>query len=370
MKKKKLALFLSLIMVLSVFPMTVFASEFTDMPNNWSTPALEKAVANGLLKGDKGKIRAEDNLTRAEMATIVNRSFQSNKVSSLKAFKDLAPGDWYYEEMGKAVGMGIFKGTGDKLKPRENITREEAFLVLARAFKISEVKKGVLDKFSDKDSISTWAKDGVSALVSAGYIAGSKGQINPKEDITRAEFAQIMDNLLKTYITKAGQYTEDYKGNVMINKAGVTLKGNTLDGDLIIGDGVGDGEITLDDVTIKGRLVVRGGGENSIRIIGGSNVKNIIIARVDGIVRVYSEDGVEIGEVIIDGNDDVILEGEFEGVTILAEGIKVVARNANIQTLTSQGTNTTIEVDKNSTIDNVEANGENTTIEGECFLQA
>lgn len=55
MKKKKLALFLSLIMVLSVFPMTVFASEFTDMPNNWSTPALEKAVANGLLKGDKGK---------------------------------------------------------------------------------------------------------------------------------------------------------------------------------------------------------------------------------------------------------------------------------------------------------------------------
>ena len=33
------------------------------------------------------------------------------------------------------------------------------------------------------------------------------------------------------------------------------MKGVTIDGDLIIGDGVGDGEVILDDVIVTGRLV-------------------------------------------------------------------------------------------------------------------
>ena len=142
---------------------------------------------------------------------------------------------------------------------------------------------------------------------------------------------RVMDNLLKNYINKEGTYTEDYSGNLMINVPNVTLKGLTVTGDLIIGDGVGDGEVTLDDVTVTGRVLVRGGGENSIKIIGNSNIKNIIIARVDGIVRIYAEDGTEIGEVIVDGNDDVIIEGGFTSVTIVGPDITVTATNASIE---------------------------------------
>ena len=225
MVRRKLALLLTLAMILTMIPLNAFASDFSDMPNDWSTKALENAVSNGLLKGDNGKIMPQASLTRAQMATIVNRAFGTKEKSSIDGFNDVKKDAWYHDEMSKAVHMKTFIGTGDKLYPDNNITREEAFLVLARAFKLSGANENVLDKFADKSNVSDWAKDGVAALVAAGYIAGSNGKINPKQNITRAEFAQMMDNLIKNYISIEGTYTNDYTGNLMVNAANVTLKG-------------------------------------------------------------------------------------------------------------------------------------------------
>ncbi|HZK00429.1 MAG TPA: leucine-rich repeat protein [Tissierellaceae bacterium] len=364
MQNKRLTLILSLTMILSMFSTTAFGVGFTDMPSNWSTGALEKAVANGLLKGDNDKIRSEDSLTRAEMATIVNRSFNADRKTSLTKFNDVPQEKWYYEEMAKAVQMKTFVGSGDSLNPEQNITREEAFVVLARAFKISGLGSSVLDSFNDKEMVSGWAKEEMAALVSSGYIAGSNGQLNPKDNITRAEFAQIMDNLIKTYITKAGDYTTDFNGNVMVNVPGVTLKGLTITGDLIIGDGVAEGEVIIDDTTVTGRVLVRGGGVDSIKIIGNSSIKSILIAKVDGKVRVYTEDGVEIGEVIIDGYDDVILEGNFALVVLRAENVTVFANNTNIKSVVVTGAKSKILVDKGSSIDKIVINNNGVMIEG------
>jgi len=303
-KKKTLAILLSLAMVLSLFPVSAFASDttsgFSDMPSNWSTKALENAVSNGLLSGDNGKIMPNDNLTRAQMATVVNRAFGTTEKASLSSYTDVEANAWYYDDMAKAVQMKTFVGSGDKLNPATNITREEAFAVLIRAFKLSGADQSALDKFTDKALVSSWAKDAAASLISAGYVVGSNGKLNPKQNITRAEFAQIMDNLLKNYIKTAGTYTTDYTGNMMINVPNVILKNITITGDLIIGDGVGNGDVILDGVTVTGRTVIRGGGVNSIKIIGDSNLQNIIIARVDGEVRVYSQDGTQIGEVTVD----------------------------------------------------------------------
>ena len=59
-------------------------------------------------------------------------------------------------------------------------------------------------------------------------LAGSNGQLNPKQFITRAEFAQVMYNLIKNYVNESGTYTTDYKGNVMVNEPDVTLKNLTV----------------------------------------------------------------------------------------------------------------------------------------------
>jgi hypothetical protein len=85
MLKKILSIILSLIMVLGLIPLnavgevggetTKMTPAFSDMPNDWSTKALENAVRNGLLNGADGKIMPKENLTRAQMATIINRGF-------------------------------------------------------------------------------------------------------------------------------------------------------------------------------------------------------------------------------------------------------------------------------------------------------
>jgi hypothetical protein len=178
--RKGIATLVVLCMLLVMLPTVAVASGFTDMPNDWSKTALENAVNNGLLKGDNGKIMPKDNLTRAQMATIVNRAFGTTEKVSLSNYTDVAANAWYYDDMAKAVQMETFVGSGDKLNPAASITREEAFAILARAFKLSGAPESALDKFSDKALVSIWAKDGVTSLVSAGFIAGSNGKLNPK----------------------------------------------------------------------------------------------------------------------------------------------------------------------------------------------
>jgi hypothetical protein len=54
-------------------------------------------------------------------------------------FSDIPDDAWYAADMAKAVGMKTFRGDGtDRLRPEDTITRQEAFAVLTRAFKLPE----------------------------------------------------------------------------------------------------------------------------------------------------------------------------------------------------------------------------------------
>lgn len=210
--------------------------EFSDMPNDWSTPALTAAVENGLLTGSDGLILPKDNLTRAQMATIIVRAFAASSKDDLAGFTDVPASKWYFEYMQKAVAMGVFTGDGSGLlTPENNITREQVFTVLARAFKLETGDVSVLDKFTDKDQISSWATGFAAALVANGYVNGSDGKLNPKSNITRAEFAQIMYNMIKTYIDSPKTLTGTYRGNIVVRSSDVSILSNaTIDGILII----------------------------------------------------------------------------------------------------------------------------------------
>ncbi len=362
MLKKKLAVLLAVAMLITMLPMTVFATGLSDMPNNWSVQALESAVSNGLLNGNDGNIMPDENLTRAQTASIVNRAFGATEKASLSSYIDVAADSWYYSDMAKAVQMGTFVGYDNKLNPDSYITRQEAFLVLARAIKLPDGNAAALDSFQDKDSVSSWAKGAVSAMTAAGYVNGLDGKMNPLANITRAKFAQIMNNVLKGYISTEGIYTSVPSGNVMINVPNVTLKDVIIKGDLVIGDGVGDGNVTLDSVTVTGRVVIRGGGVNSIEITGTSNLQNIVIARVDGQVRVYNADGTEVGKIIIDGKDDVIIQGNVDTVTLMAPDVRVTTY-AEITSATIEGENSQIIVAASSTINTISVAASNTVVD-------
>ena len=296
--KRILALFLAVVTCLSlaVSASAASISDFKDVDTKaWYAEAVTAAVDNGLLYG-KSKTQLDPNglLTRAEMAAITNRSFGCYKTADISAYKDVAKSKWYYKDVALAVQMGTYNGvSASSMQPDRAITRQEAIAVVARALQLNldNYSKTDLSKFADAKDISTWALPYMKAMVAAGYVHGRTQGLVPQANITRAEFAQLYFNIIQSYIAKSGSYTKDYKGNLLVRTKDVELKDMTIDGDLIIGNGVADGKVTLDNVTVTGRLLVWGGGTKAVYCNNGTNMSAVVVARVDDAVKViYDRD--------------------------------------------------------------------------------
>ncbi|MBR3639455.1 MAG: S-layer homology domain-containing protein, partial [Clostridia bacterium] len=393
MFKRLISVVTAILMVVSLVP-AVFAAkptDFPDMPKKgfWSYDALCAAVENGLLNGAGGKLLPGSNLTRAEMAAIVNRAFGAKATADVSGFKDVKKSAWFYNDIAKALRMGTFVGSGGgRMNPNDPILREQAFTVVARALKLEDGDPSVLNKFSDAGVISGWARGPIAAMVAAGYVNGSGGKLNPGNTITRQEFAQVFYNVIKKYVRTAGTFSENVTGNMIVNVPGVTLKNMKVTGDLIVGEGVDNGEITLDNVEVTGRLLVRGGGENSVIITNSSTVGSILINKTgDGGVRVRTEEGCRVEVVVVDdGRDEIILEGGMNQIDINTDtpviirdgnvvGLTVAAENANVTVgagvsvmsvkISENADGAALSVDETADVDYLKGEAEKAVIKGE-----
>ena len=287
---KKLTLTISVLLIFCAFAIGAQAaspSDFVDFPTGWSNEAVTAAVNNGLLNGrSANRIEPEGNLTRAEMATVINRAFGATIEKNISSFGDVSPNEWYYHEIAKAYNMQTFQGDDSgTMRPDSYITREEVFAVIARALVLETTDFSSLEKFGDKSSVSEWAKPYAAILAEKGYVNGDNlGNLNPLANITREEFAQIMHNIIKTYIVTPGNHTYAGPDSTLIRTGGVTLSNVTIEGDLILGDGVGKGDVTLINVTIKGRLLARG-GEGKVTLKNTKVLGGVVVKDVNGIVN-------------------------------------------------------------------------------------
>ena len=294
--KRILALFLAVVSCLSLAvsasaanTVNRKATDFRDYDRTaWYAEAVSAAVDNGLLYGKSSTIiDPNGDMTRAEMAAIINRSFGCYKVADISQYKDVSKNKWYYKDVALAVQMGTYNGrSSSSMAPDAPITRQEAMTVVARALELDydAYAKTDLSKFSDRSKISNWALPYVRAMVGADYIHGRTKGLEPLDNITRAEFAQIFANIIGTYITEKGTYDKDIKGSVLIRTNDVTFKDMTVDGDLIVGCGAADGKITLDNVKVTGRLLV-------VYCNNGTQMPAVVVARVDDAVKViYDRD--------------------------------------------------------------------------------
>ena len=303
MKKKRiLAMILAIASCLSLAVSASAAStarkatDFKDFDKSaWYADAVNAAVDNGLLYGKSSTIiDPNGDMTRAEMAAIINRSFGCYAKADISKYKDVSKDKWYFADVAMAVQMGTYNGRSNTaMAPDVPITRQEAMTVVARALELDydAYAKTDLSGFSDRSEISNWALPYVRAMVGADYIHGRGKVLAPQDNITRAEFAQIFANIIKSYIAVKGEYAKDHDGNLLVRCADVTLKDMTIKGDLIIGCGAADGKVTLDNVTVTGRLLVWGGGTKAVYCNNGTQMPEVVVARVDDAVKViYDRD--------------------------------------------------------------------------------
>ncbi len=273
--KKILALILVCLMSVST---VAFAADFSDVDGHWAINSINNAAENGLITGSEGRFYPDDNMTRAEMATIVVRAFGATEDADISAFTDVLPTDWFYASMSKAVAMGAFNGSDGKLNPENSITRQEAFVVLSRVFGLAvneDIDPSILNQFSDKGMIEDWAEKDVAAIIIAGYVGGSDGKLNPTANITRAEFAAVMDRLIKYYIDDETATTLPTDGNIMVRVGGIKVEKLETDKMIVVGDGVGKGTFGIAEGKVDNSVVVRASETTSL----GGSYKNIKIIR-------------------------------------------------------------------------------------------
>ena len=87
------------------------ATDFRDFDKSaWYAEAVSAAVDNGLLYGKSATvIDPNGDMTRAEMAAIINRSFGCYKTADISQYKDVAKSKWYYpERAGSQSRAGYF----------------------------------------------------------------------------------------------------------------------------------------------------------------------------------------------------------------------------------------------------------------------
>lgn len=333
----------------------VMAADFVDMPDNWTTEALENAVKNGLLYGSEAAdgsgmmVNPDKNITRAQMAAIIVRAFGASETTDISSYVDVDSDAWYYEELSKAVAMNAFRGDGDKMNPDKNITFQECYTVISQVLQLhvyNDENSTILDKYSDSDSVAEWALPYATAIAECGYWTGIDGDytLTPTEYITRSQFAVLMNNVVETYIDEPGEYTYDETmGNVMIRSTGVVLNGVNIDGDLIIGDGV-EGETLANESTVTHFAIVRGGEGFTIK---GSNIDTIIMARQNLVVtdggsckvrRVYGDKTTKYVMGVVEFETKEVTEEETEKTVEVTDEKETEQTEADSETTETEET--------------------------------
>ena len=177
----------------------------------WAKNAVEVTKHLGIVNGEKVKggylLNADGKATREVMAAFMVRMMgvDASQYSYVDLESKFADADqvsaWAVPTMKAAVALGIFSGAknGDQyyLNPKNNITRQEFATVFVRAIGAEDVDvKTYALNYKDAASIAKWARTYVKVISKLGYMKGSYGNFNPKNPVTRAEIIQTIYNYM------------------------------------------------------------------------------------------------------------------------------------------------------------------------------
>ena len=172
--------------------------DFADTQEHWAAKPIHTFIQLHLINGYKdGTFKPNHSITRAEFATILNRTFDIQTGNANTSLKDIE-GHWAKQEIENLVATGIIKGYGDdRFKPNQTITREEMVVMLSRIVDLDHLAKDQ-DKGRFNDLKGSYAASEVIAGAQAGIIQGNgTGKFYPKNGATRAEAVQVVLNVLE-----------------------------------------------------------------------------------------------------------------------------------------------------------------------------
>ena len=162
----------------------------------------EKQFVNGVTHSE---FMPYKNITRAEFVTIIANISQADltQYSGDTLFSDVKTNNWYSKQLQWAYENNLIQGTTtDKFAPEENITKEEAAVILYRH---KQVFGGIdttgdqnTGEFDDQSLISFWAKDAIQELKKFNIIQGFNNLFFPQNKLLRCEAASLLSKYINT----------------------------------------------------------------------------------------------------------------------------------------------------------------------------
>lgn len=145
-----------------------------------------------------GQLHLEDNLTRAQMATIIYRLLDEDTIARYdtaeSAFDDVPADMWCCTSVSTIANAGIVSGVGnDRFNPNGKLTWAHIITVMTR---FVEPQTYQLQNIQ----YDGWAAEAMQTAASLGWIE-DRADLNPNAFITRGEFMDFVNSILAMYQT-------------------------------------------------------------------------------------------------------------------------------------------------------------------------
>ena len=208
--KKLLTKALMLAAILGFTSAATFAKDYADLPkDHWAYKQIQILTDFNVVVGyPDGNYRPEQNVTRAEFATMVIKAFEQQKaeIKQPAKFTNVSEKDWFYGMVQRAVMFDLLKGYPDgHFDPYGNVSRGHVISTTVNALTTETISnqkaKEILENsYSDYDQIPDWLIIAAGKAEILGMVVKAPGEetvINAERPATRAELAAFLVKMLE-----------------------------------------------------------------------------------------------------------------------------------------------------------------------------
>jgi hypothetical protein len=176
----------------------VYLNRFIDVPyGHRNYVHINALVGLGIINGySDNTFRPSNTLTRAQAAIMIVRAIGLSTEGVSSSFTDVPPTHAAYKFISAAYQAGIINGYSDgTFRPNANVTRAQIAIMVQRAFNVQASETiitftDVPEGYAPKKFIETLA----SQKIVNGY---SDGTFKPLNNVTRAQFSTMIYNAIQ-----------------------------------------------------------------------------------------------------------------------------------------------------------------------------
>jgi hypothetical protein len=169
----------------------------------WAYPYIVNLFVADLLHNfPSGTLQPDKQLTRAELAALLNKSIVADVPPKRSlTFSDVPSDHWAANDIKQVVEAGYMTGfPGGLFQPNEIVPRYQVYVTMATGLELSPPADvdGTIAQYQGTEALPAWAKSQVSAAASQGMVVNHPDpqRLAPQAPATRADLIATIHQAL------------------------------------------------------------------------------------------------------------------------------------------------------------------------------